>query len=63
MERREHYITNASIKLQDGLTIVANYGLFLNLFMVCLVCGFVFFPPGVIQSASVKLKGPRLWTV
>lgn len=43
MESRERCITNASIKFQDALTIVADYGLFLNLFMVCLFCGFGFF--------------------
>lgn len=60
MEWREHYIANAGITFQDGLTIVADEGLFLNLFMVCLFCCLVyFFPPGMIQSPSVKLKGPR----
>lgn len=36
--RRKHFITNASIRFQGGLIIVADHGLFLNLFMVCLFC-------------------------
>lgn len=60
MERREHYITNASIKLPDGLTIVAAYGLFLNLFMVCLVCVFVFFSSWCDPVSLCQTKGPRL---
>lgn len=57
--RRKHFITNASIRFQGGLIIVADHGLFLNLFMVCLFCvlfglGFFvfFFPPGISQPLS-----------
>jgi len=40
--------------------VVADWGLFLNLFMVCLLCGLVFFLPGGIQSGSVKVKDAKL---